>query len=227
MRNGRSGRPERPAAGGAARICLVAGALGVGAVAGAAAAEQARGRASAPPPPAPVVPGREVIDPSALLVRETVTVTAVDRARGAVTVRDAEGESETIRVLPDVAAVDELAAGDRLDLAYYEAAALSLSLAGSEKAPGRAPASDPGRGPAGAPADREGAVTMRAEVISVDLRGRKLTVRGPAGETRTVRVRHREDDGLLPKLRPGQQVVLTYEEALAVSIEPRPAAPAR
>ncbi|HEX9101599.1 MAG TPA: hypothetical protein VF997_05310, partial [Polyangia bacterium] len=109
----------------------------------------------------------------------------------------------------------------RLDLDYYQSVALQL------KKPGEAPAAPSestvverkaGKLPGGMVA-RE--ITASATVMKVHPMLNKVTIKGPGGEVDTINV---NDPGLqsnLHKLKKGDQIQVTYSEAIAASMTPK------
>jgi hypothetical protein len=151
--------------------------------------------------------------------QETVVVTAIDRSARNVTLQNADGEKKTVNVPPEVKAYDTLKVGDRIDIDYQESMALSILPPGSKPSMTERTVGGKGGGIAGA--GRE--TTISAEIVSVDVAGNKITLKGPKGQTKTVNVADPTLQKKLPTLKAGQVVQLTYTEAVAASIRPAPA----
>ena len=150
--------------------------------------------------------------------QETVVVTGIDRSNRTAMLQNAEGEKRTVKVPPDVRAYDTLKVGDRIDIDYYEALAVSILPPGakpsmSEKTSG----TRMGQGH-GATMGRE--TTVSAEITNVDPANNKVSFRGPKGQVRTVAVQDPAMQKRLPSLKPGQVVQFTYTEAVAANIRP-------
>jgi hypothetical protein len=62
--------------------------------------------------------------------------------------------------------------------------------------------------------------TGRVTITAVDAQTGTVSFIGPGGLTRTVTPKNPEVLAFVRRLRVGQQVDMTYEEALAISIEP-------
>jgi hypothetical protein len=156
------------------------------------------------------------------LVTAPFTVEDVDRAHRRVAVRSPDGDRMTVDVPSDVAGFDKLKKGDKIDVDYYKAVAVSLLPAGS--APGNgAPersqrmASNNGNGQA----TRGRQVTSSVQVVSLNPQDNTMQVKGSNGKTQTVTV---DDPALQKKLqviKPGDVVQVTYTEAIAAAIRPR------
>ena len=148
---------------------------------------------------------------------ETMVVTGIDRSTRNVMLQNADGEKRTVQVPTDVKAFDTLKVGDRVDIDYYEAMAVSLAPPGSKPAmthrSGSTRMAEGGR-----VAGRE--TTITAEVLNVDVPANKVTFKGPQGNARTVSVNDPAMQKKLPSLKPGQMVQFVYTEAVAASIRP-------
>ena len=63
-------------------------------------------------------------------------------------------------------------------------------------------------------------VSTVAEVVAVDPKKSTISLKGPQGNVRTLNVQNPEQFKVVKK---GDQVEVTYTEALALSVEPAPA----
>jgi hypothetical protein len=151
---------------------------------------------------------------------ETMVVTGIDRSTRNVMLQNADGEKRTVQVPSDVKAYDTLKVGDRVDIDYYEAMAVSLAPPGSK--PGMTERTGSSRmSEGGRVAGRQ--TTVTAQVLNVDVPNNKVTFKGPQGNARTISVDDPALQKKLPNLKPGHMVQFVYTEAVAASI--RPAAP--
>jgi Cu/Ag efflux protein CusF len=152
------------------------------------------------------------------LTQETVLVTGIDRDARTVTLQNAQGEKGTVNVPPTVKAFDKLKVGDRIDIDYFEAVAVSLMPPGAKPTISeRSTAGRMGEG-GGAAMGRE--TTISAEVTHVDVAANKVSFKGPKGNVRTVTVSEPAMQQKLAGLKPGQVVQFTYTEAVAAAIRP-------
>jgi hypothetical protein len=164
------------------------------------------------------------------------TVQAVDRAARTVTLRTEDGEEILVQVPDEVRNFDQVEVGDKLKVEYHEATAIFLRKAG-EGAPSAASGASTGEG-APASDDRRGVsetssvrlaplgakpggletrtVDITAVVEDVDYEGRKLTVRGPRGNVRTLAVG--DDVENLEEVEKGDQIVVRHTKALAITV---------
>jgi hypothetical protein len=159
------------------------------------------------------------------LVHESVTISAIDRDRRSVTLKNADGETKTVQVPSDVKAFDTLKVGDRVDMDYYESIALKVLPKGTKPSMSESTS----RRPMGQGGIATGAreTTISAEILSIDPKANKVTIKGPQGNTHTVSVADPELQKRLPSLKVGQVVQMTYTEAIAASIRRSDAAPAK
>ena len=150
--------------------------------------------------------------------RAVVTVTAIDVPDRLVTVRTAAGDLLTVYVDESVTTFPQAKVGDQVNIRYTESFAVQLKKPG-EKGPELAvkeETSGPQPGKPSGKAVTEVKATVRIE--AVDRKGSVVTFTGPRGR-RTVQVL---DPGLreyTKQLRAGDNVEVTYREALAVSLE--------
>jgi hypothetical protein len=189
-----------------------AGALALLVVAGCAGETQP---SPATPPPAAAAPTDGVRTSGQVTV--TATVVAVDKRRRIVTLRGPEGNEVRVVVDPKVRTFDEIARGDDVTATYYESIALRLRAPG-EGGPGIASSDAIGATgtddlPAGVAVQ---ATTMTATITAVDEHAQRVTVQGPRGGTRTLKVRDPEE---LEDAKVGDRVQVTYTEAVAVAVQ--------
>jgi hypothetical protein len=153
---------------------------------------------------------------------ETVIVTGIDRSNRTVSLQNAEGEKRTVNVPTGVKAYDTLKVGDRIDIDYYEAMAISMLPPGTKPSMSER-TSGTRMGAGGGPATVGRETSISAEVTHVDVANNKVSFKGPKGQVRTVSVEDPAMQKRLPNLKPGQVVQFTYTEAVAASIRPAPA----
>jgi len=117
----------------------------------------------------------------------------------------------------DPSKLDAVAVGDPVVAAFMEALALQV-----KKVPGGKPGvtvtearatSPPGETPSGA-VGRE--VVVTATITAVDRKGQTVTIKGPRGNTETIKVK---DATNLKGVEAGDVAELTYTQALAVTLD--------
>ncbi|HEV7476933.1 MAG TPA: hypothetical protein VGO02_04255 [Burkholderiales bacterium] len=153
------------------------------------------------------------------MARITASVEAIDTAARSVTLKGPRGNVVTLAVGPEVKNFDQVKVGDFVVVRYAEALTLELKKGGKElrqrsEREGSA-AAQPGGRP-GAAAGRQ--ITVIADVTAVDRKKQIVTLRGPS---RTVDLKLRDPEQI-KLVKVGDQVEATYQEAVAVSVEPAP-----
>jgi hypothetical protein len=192
---------------------LLALSLACGAVVAAGPATALGADAKAPSAQAPAF--RE----ESVLVTVTAAVEAIDHAKREVTLKGPLGNCVTFAVDSAVKRLDEVSVGDFVTADYY------VSIAAELRKPTAAEAKEPfvfldaaGKRPAGASPAAGG--LRRFKVVTtiegLDRPTQTITVKGPLGNLVTARV---ADPSNFPKLRIGETIVVTYTEALAISLE--------
>ena len=154
-----------------------------------------------------------------VLVTVTATVQAIDLAKREVTLKGPLGNVVTFTVDQRVKRLGEVKVGDEVTADYY------ISIAGELRPPTEEEAQHPitvvegtarapqGMDPAGAGLR---AIKMVTTVQGLDLTTQTVTLRGPMGNDVTIRAKKLEN---LKKLRLGDTIVVTYTEALAISLQ--------
>ena len=149
------------------------------------------------------------------LITVTATVEAVDAANRTVTLKGPDGKVATVKVGDQVKNLDQVKAGDKVVAKYYEALAIRVTKEGQKGASVEESAAraKPGHKPAGAVAE---VTTMTAVVKGIDKKGSTVTLQGPEGNIRTIKVR---DPKNLENVAVGDHVTITYTEAVAISVK--------
>jgi len=150
------------------------------------------------------------------LVTMEATVTAINQKTREVTLQNEAGESVTFIAGDQVRNLAQVKVGDKLSVDYMEAVEIEV-LGPKEAEVGAADAAavgraEPGEKPAGA-AIRETTVVLVIEAIDKEMQ--TVTLKGPAGISKTVKVRNPDN---LNKAAVGDKVRVTYTEGLAVSV---------
>jgi Cu/Ag efflux protein CusF len=180
--------------------------------------------------PAAIAQQRDAVaasQPGAAGVAQTVnfdaTITAIDKAARAITLKGPKGNEVKVVAGPEVKNFDQLKVGDTVQAQYAESLVLELKKGGgkpvakTEKS-GMASAK-PGEKPAAIGARQ---VTVVGDVTKVDAATQTVTVKGP-NRTVDLNVKDREQFKLI---KVGDQIEATYTEALALAVNPtaKPAA---
>jgi hypothetical protein len=161
----------------------------------------------------------------AILVTVTAKVQAIDQAKREVTLKGPLGNVVTFVVDKRVKRLNEFSVGDEVTADYY------VSLAGELRAPTEDEKKNPLtilEGGARAPKDTAPAggalraFKVVATVVGLDLPTQSVTLQGPLGNYATIRAASVSN---LKQLRLGDTVIVTYTEALAISLQKAPPAP--
>jgi len=154
-----------------------------------------------------------------VLVTITASVEAINYTNREVTLKGPLGNEVTFTVDQRVKRLDEVKVGDLVRADYYVSFAASLRKPTPEEeknpimfvdARGKAP---PGTSPAAGGLRRFKVVTT---IEGLDRPTQTITVKGPRGNFLTARVR---DPSRLTQMRIGENIVVTYTEAMAISVE--------
>lgn len=157
-------------------------------------------------------------------VKATATITAIDAATRAVTLKGPKGNEMVVTAGPEVKNFAQLKVGDQVNIEFLESLALELKKGGgapvAATAKEGAAAAKPGERPAGVVGRQ---VTVVADVIDLNAETQVVTLKGPQ-RTVELKVRDPEQFKLIKK---GDQVQATYTEAVAIAVTPAaaPAAP--
>ena len=182
-----------------------------------AAPVAAQGTGTAPAPaakpatPAPAMPkGQE-----AAVVTLRGTVEAIDKEKQTVTIKGPK--RSLIVTVQDPKKLDAIKVGDPVVGKYYEAVAFEVKKQGTAT-PGvtaqqGVATSQPGQTPAGAVGQQ---VTITATITGIDKKAQTVTVKGPEGNTETVKARNPKN---LDLVKVGDLVEITYTRALAIALD--------
>ena len=150
-------------------------------------------------------------------ITATATVLAIDLKNRLVTLKDEEGNTFDILVGTQAKNLPQVKVGDIVEVTYYESVAVNVYK------PGEAPSgiertdvlatAKPGEKPGGIAASR---VTVTATVQSIDKKNQTAVLMGPEGKTVKVKV---ENPKNLENVNTGDEVVVTYTQSYAISVE--------
>ena len=150
-------------------------------------------------------------------VKMTATITAIDAATRALTLKGPQGKEVTLTAGQEVKNFAQMKVGDQVNVEFVEALTLELKKGSTEPVArtdqAGAAAAKPGERPAGAVGRQ---VTIIAEVMNVDAKTQVVTLRGPQ---RTVELKVKDPEQF-KRVAKGDRVEATYTEALAIVVEP-------
>ena len=147
----------------------------------------------------------------------SANVVAIDQGTRTVTLKGPQDKTVDVVAGDDVKNFDEIRVGDVVKVRYAQALALELrktravgdltERSGSTRA-------KPGERPASATVHQ---ITAIAEVTDVDPQKQQITLKGPRGNIVDLDVRNPDQFKVVKK---GDQVDVTYTEAVAIAVEP-------
>ena len=152
----------------------------------------------------------------------TITATAIVQAinldKRIVTLKGPEGKIFDLKVGEEARNLPQVKVGDEVKVKYYESIAYRLLKPGETPVPpqeavvaGRA---KQGEKPAGLVGQE---LTITATIEAIDTKAHTATLKGPEGKSFTVKA---QDPKNLASVKVGDQVVITYTEAVAIAVEP-------
>ena len=149
-------------------------------------------------------------------VQRTATVTKIDQKTREVTLKSTDGQEYSFVAGPDVKNLAQVKVGDRVIATYTEALAYEVKKGGAAGATTAVAAGTAklGAQPGAAIAQQ---TTVTVMIMAIDPKIPSVTFKGPAGNTRTIKVMRPEK---LQGVSVGDTVDITYTEALALKVEP-------
>jgi hypothetical protein len=145
------------------------------------------------------------------------TVQAIDLPKRLVTLKGPKGDIFDLKVGEEAKNLPQVKVGDEVTIKYYESLAFEVTKPGQTggSAAGSAIArAKPGEKPGGLAANL---ITVTATIEAIDAKKNHVTIKNPEGKSMDIKVK---DPKNLVNVKVGDQLVLTYREALAVSVEP-------
>ena len=147
----------------------------------------------------------------------TATIQAINVEERIVVLADAEGNVRVVEVIPEVENFDQLAIGDVVTSEFYESVALQIAE------PDAKPMETEGITVMSAPkGDKPGVVKIEiisevVEVVGVDREHNLLKYRAPGKQVAILKVDPKVST--MDNLKPGKKILVTYTEAVAVSVD--------
>ncbi|NJM12801.1 MAG: hypothetical protein HC889_13870 [Synechococcaceae cyanobacterium SM1_2_3] len=156
----------------------------------------------------------------------TFTVQAVDLKNRLVTLKNKQGKSSVIQVSEEVRNLPQVKVGDRVTVQYHEAVALKINRDTSGGIAKKTETISAGRAELGQKpgGNLRKTTEIIANILAIDSKSRNITFQGPE----RILVVKAPADKNLSNIDVGDQVLLTYVEELAVTVESaKPAKPAK
>jgi len=143
----------------------------------------------------------------------TATVVAIDLEKRIVTLKGEDGEVRDVKVGQEAVNLPQVKVGDLVTVKFYESIAVEVIKPGTYAGTGEKTAivrAKPGEMPGGMAARQ---VTVTATITAIDRQKSTITLKGPEGKLTTVKVQDPT------KVKVGDELMITYTEALAISVE--------
>jgi hypothetical protein len=155
------------------------------------------------------------------LIESSAVVTAIDTPARRLSVTTDDGSRAEVMLDPTVKNIDRIRIGDRVVVSYYQGVAAEVRKSGETprqtEQTGFEATSRAGEQP-GASVGTQLRTTVT--VVAVDREDNTITVRSPDGRTRTLNVVRAEGQQFIAGLRAGDQVDVSFTEAVAVGVRP-------
>jgi hypothetical protein len=146
------------------------------------------------------------------------SVEKINAEKREITLKGPEGDLVTLTAGEAVQRFDEIKVGDTVEADYWTFLRAEFrEPTAEEKANPLVVLAEAGRAPEDVdPAGAVGAVVKAVvKVVSINKEGRKVAIQGPRGNSMILPV---EDDAVLNNLKVGELVIMTYAEAVALSL---------
>jgi hypothetical protein len=147
----------------------------------------------------------------------TTKIETIDKTARLVTLKDKDGEMETIHCGPEVKRFEELKVGDTVTFRYYESVAYAIRKPGQPSGPltqtGPVVTRSKGARPGGTVAQQ---VTATVTIKAIDPKVPSVTVLTEDGRTVSLKVEDKEN---LKDVKVDDKVEITYTEAVMVSVK--------
>jgi len=151
----------------------------------------------------------------------TATVTAIDVEKRVVTLKGPKGQVETMKVGPEVVNLPQVKVGDKVQVRFYRGFALQFLPPGTQApaaaAGGTVTTAAPGEKPSG---EAKVSVVATVTIKAIDMKTRIVELQGEGGNIYRVKA---GKDVQIDKVKPGDKLLATYSEGLAVEVVPAPA----
>jgi hypothetical protein len=154
-------------------------------------------------------------------VEATATVESIDAATRMVRLRGTDGRSWAVQAGPDVRNLAQVKVGDLVKVRYTEAVAAEVVKPGTGVTSTGA-TSTLQRAEVGARPGATGTVSLKGvvKVAALDTVNNTVDISASDGTVRRIRVVDPKAQEFIRGLRVGDEVQLTFSEALAISVEP-------
>jgi hypothetical protein len=142
----------------------------------------------------------------------TFTIKKIDKNSRMITATDEQGTTHVVKAGPDIS-LDKLKVGQSFDISYYQEVALAIQKPG--QATPKVSQTSVQRN--GVTATQK---TVTEKIVSVDTVGDTVTLQTPSGNKHTIKVSDPSLQQQLNGIKAGDNVQLTFTQALAISATP-------
>jgi hypothetical protein len=151
-----------------------------------------------------------------MVATATATVQSVDTAKRTVELKMPDGKVKTFKLGKEVRNFDQIKVGDQVKTTYVDE--LTVFLRKADVPPSSEEVTNVMLAPKGAKPGVIAADTtqMSAKIMAVDAKKRTVTLMGPEGNSKTLKVAKTVN---LKGVKKGDDVVVRYTEALAILVE--------
>jgi Cu/Ag efflux protein CusF len=150
-------------------------------------------------------------------VELTTKIEAIDKTTRLVTLKDQDGDTETIYCGPEVKRFDELKVGDTVTFRYYESVAYAIRKPGQPSGlpaqTGPSVTRSKGPRPGGTVAEQE---TATVTIKFIDPKVPSVTVLTEDGRTVSFKIENKKN---LEGVKVGDKVEITYTQAVMISVK--------
>jgi NAD(P)H-flavin reductase len=150
------------------------------------------------------------------VVSARATIEAIDQENRVVTLKGPQGNMFDVKVGEDVRNFSQLKPGDTVNVRYRQSILVQMAKPGEKPMASvsrGAVRAEPGAKPGGAVAEE---INITATIVNIDKRKAELTLKGPKGNMVTFKGVNPSN---LESLKVGDQLDITYTQAMAVSVE--------
>lgn len=147
----------------------------------------------------------------------TATIDVIDYQARLITLKDEDGNYDTLYAGPEIKRFNELKVGDKITFTSTESVVLKLKKPGEAAAAASAKDPEVSRGtgpkPSGSIKQQETATVL---IKAIDPKVPAVTVQAEDGRTMSFKI---ENKDLIKDIKPGDRVEITYTTALMISVK--------
>jgi uncharacterized lipoprotein YajG len=153
-------------------------------------------------------------------IEASATVTQIDAVKRTLTLRTESGEEIPLEASAAVRNLPQVKVGDRVTVTYFEAIGVEMRKPGdsteatADLGVGR---TDAGTRPGGVVATVQ---TLPVTIVSVDTNTNTVKFYASDKKVRSITAKRPEGKAYIAKLKAGDEVIITYSEALAIEVKP-------